>query len=163
MTNFQRTYWHSDTMDLPEAPDSDQMDDDCGTRRRVDTAEESNLVGSWCAHNAAGPDGHPQVVGLESDRHLPVIDLDLPVQLVPSSTPGCFHLFIDHPVRWGDFAELLQLLARMGIVEQGYADASIDRGMAFVRTRPSKPRNRVADKTARLAHDRGQLPLGAPA
>ncbi|MFW6598142.1 hypothetical protein ACOCHS_06390 [Propionibacteriaceae bacterium Y2011] len=65
--------------------------------------------------------------------HYPVIDLDIPVTLIPSSTPGHSHLYIDTAVPWDKFVDVLQALAHAGIVEQGYADASVRRGYSAVR------------------------------
>lgn len=65
--------------------------------------------------------------------HYPVIDVDLPCLFVPSTTPGHGHLYIDHPLRWVDFVRLLELLAELGIVEQGYVEACKREGFASVR------------------------------
>ena len=65
--------------------------------------------------------------------HMPVIDLDVPVYILPSSTKGNSHLYIDVPVRVDKYMELLQLLADMGIVERGYADVSERKGYSSVR------------------------------
>ena len=69
----------------------------------------------------------------DNDWHRPVLDLDLSAQLIPSSTPGHFHLFLDHAMRWDDYKALLGALAEAGIVEEGYVKASIERGHTAVR------------------------------
>ena len=66
-------------------------------------------------------------------RHYPVIDIDVPVVLVPSSTPGHSHLYINHEMSWDDFKTLLFALTEAGVVEMGYTNATIDRGRADVR------------------------------
>ncbi len=66
-------------------------------------------------------------------RHKVVIDLDLPAQLIPSSTPGHFHLIIDKEMSWGEYTGLLLELARVGIVERGFVSASVSRGHTAVR------------------------------
>ena len=83
--------------------------------------------------------------GLDTDRHnvvisktvtnahYPVIDLDVPAYLVPSSTPDHSHLFINVPLTWGDYQYLLQALAKVGIIEEGYAEASQKTGFSAVR------------------------------
>lgn len=68
-----------------------------------------------------------------SDLHKPVIDLDLAAKLVPSSTPGHFHLFIDREMPWETYVELLEALVKAGLVEPGYVDASRERGYTAVR------------------------------
>ncbi|MGZ4518789.1 MAG: hypothetical protein ACXVGB_00025 [Mycobacteriaceae bacterium] len=63
--------------------------------------------------------------------HLPTLDIDLPCELRESS-PGKYHLYIDKPMPWSQYRMLLDVLAQVGIIEQGYADASIEkRGSAL--------------------------------
>lgn len=66
-------------------------------------------------------------------RHKPVLDIDLPVKLIPSTTEGHFHLMIDKEMDWEDYQRLLWVLADIGIVEEGYASASDERGYTAVR------------------------------
>jgi hypothetical protein len=65
--------------------------------------------------------------------HKPVIDIDLPVKVVESSTPGHHHLYIDKAMSWEKYRHLLEALAVAGLVEPGYVNASIDRGYSAVR------------------------------
>ena len=65
--------------------------------------------------------------------HMPVLDIDIPCRLIPSSTPGHHHLYIDAPMRWVDYKRLLILLRDLGIIEAGFCDLSIKRGASFVR------------------------------
>lgn len=65
--------------------------------------------------------------------HKPVLDIDFPAALLPSSTTGHYHLYLDKEVPWDDYVELLTSLAKCGIIEQGYADVSIERGHTAVR------------------------------
>lgn len=67
------------------------------------------------------------------DVHKVVIDLDHDAKLIPSSTPGHHHLFIDRPMRWDQYVRLLCVLAEVGIVEPGYVSACIKRGHTSVR------------------------------
>lgn len=69
----------------------------------------------------------------DSPYHKPVIDIDVPIRAFPSSTPGHFHLYIDHAIEWNDYVNLLKTMAIVGIVEAGYVDASIQRGATHVR------------------------------
>lgn len=73
-----------------------------------------------------------QVAGSEV-MHKVVLDIDLPVRVYPSSTPGHYHLYIDTPVTWPDYRNLLDALAQAGIIEPGYANASKDRGYTRLR------------------------------
>lgn len=72
-----------------------------------------------------------RVVG--TDLHKPVLDLDLPAKLLPSSTTGHFHLLIDRAMSWETYGALLNALADAGLVEPGYVSASLDRGYTAVR------------------------------
>jgi hypothetical protein len=56
--------------------------------------------------------------------HRAVLDLDMPVQCWPSSTPGHFHLFIDHYMSWEHYRKLLNVLCEVGILEPGFAQES---------------------------------------
>lgn len=69
----------------------------------------------------------------KGDWHLPVLDLDIPHTYVPSSTEGHGHLYLDTPVKWSDYEKLLRTLARLGILEHGYVEASIAKGATMVR------------------------------
>lgn len=71
--------------------------------------------------------------GATHPTHRPVLDIDLPAQLVPSSTPGHFHLYLDVEVEHENYMLLLRTLALCGIIEPGYASASQERGYTAVR------------------------------
>lgn len=70
--------------------------------------------------------------------HYPVLDIDHPCHVRPSETPGHFHLYIDKGVEWEKYEALLVALADAGIIERGYANASIERKGTFVAVRPWK-------------------------
>jgi hypothetical protein len=74
-----------------------------------------------------------EVAGTEGLLHKPVLDIDMPAKLIPSSTPGHFHLYIDHAMPWGRYAELLRALAAAGLIQEGFAESSIQRGYSVVR------------------------------
>lgn len=66
-------------------------------------------------------------------RHKPVLDIDMPVKVVESSTPGHHHLYIDKEMSWEDYELLLRVLGVVGILEPGYVTASIKRKHTSVR------------------------------
>lgn len=72
-------------------------------------------------------------VRLHDNLHRPVIDIDVPIRVFPSTTPGHFHLYIDYLVPWDDYLDMLKAMAKCGIVEWNYIDASIARGGTHVR------------------------------
>lgn len=68
-------------------------------------------------------------------RHVLAIDLDIPATLVPSSTPGHHHLYIETKdgIPHHRYMALLHALADAGIIEDGYAKVSIARGHSDLR------------------------------
>lgn len=68
-----------------------------------------------------------------TDLHKPVLDLDIPAVLLPSSTEGHFHLYIDKEMSWKSYKKLLTVLAEVGIIEEGYLRASVARKHTAVR------------------------------
>lgn len=68
-------------------------------------------------------------------RHALVLDIDHPAWLMPSTTPGHFHLYVDVPggIPDDEYAALLDALATAGVIEWGYAGASKARGFTSVR------------------------------
>lgn len=82
--------------------------------------EKVNVVTSQCA-------------GFGEGLHLPVIDLDFEAHLEPSTTSGHFHLYLDRTVTAEQLFRLLDVMADVGLVERGYAEASRARGYSSVR------------------------------
>lgn len=79
---------------------------------------ESNLV---CSDMADG-------------LHRPILDVDMDAMLIPSSTPGHHHLYIDKPMSWEDYRKLLDVMAEVGILEPGYVSVAKKRKRTQVRT-----------------------------
>lgn len=67
------------------------------------------------------------------EYHAVLLDLDIPAYLIPSSTPGHSHLYIDTAVPGENYFKLLDALADCGIIEQGYAHASKKKGATYLR------------------------------
>jgi hypothetical protein len=70
---------------------------------------------------------------LGGELHAPVLDIDFGAQLIPSSTPGHFHLYFEKAMTWDNYAGLLRALGNVGILEEGYVKASLRRGYSSVR------------------------------
>ena len=66
-------------------------------------------------------------------RHLPVLDIDIPAILVPSSTPGHSHLYLDVEMPESTFWKLCDALAEVGVLQHGYVIACKSRGYTSVR------------------------------
>lgn len=97
-----------------------------GERRPVELntpVEDSNIITSRMAEDLT--EG--------SMWHRIVLDIDVPVKVVPSSTEGHSHLYIDIAVLWDDYKPLLEALASAGVVEEGYVEASIREGYTSAR------------------------------
>jgi hypothetical protein len=65
--------------------------------------------------------------------HRPVLDIDMEVEVLESSTPGHHHVFINKSMTWEQYCKLLDVLEEVGIVESGYVSASKARGYTAVR------------------------------
>jgi len=77
---------------------------------------------------------YPEYVSKETSGHAwypgthkPVLDIDMPVKAIPSSTEGHFHLYIDKEMSWDNYVKLMKVMAEVGILEEGYVNASISR------------------------------------
>lgn len=89
---------------------------------RVAQLDAANVIGSRCNS------------GLPNGLHYPVLDIDVPAMLVPSSTPDHSHLYIRKAMPWQQYSTLLGILSWVGIVEDGYVGAGMSRQETFVRT-----------------------------
>lgn len=69
----------------------------------------------------------------KNNLHVPTLDIDYPVIVIPSSTPGHNHLFIEKEIRKQEYMALLAILAEVGIIQKGFAEYSIKRGYSSVR------------------------------
>lgn len=70
---------------------------------------------------------------VDSKLHAPVLDIDFPAVLLPSSTLGHYHLYLNKPMTWRQYKRLLKALAKANVIEKGYAKASIRRRHTAVR------------------------------
>lgn len=96
----------------------DGSEEQGGPLNKPDEQHPANLISSLCA------DG----------LHRPALDIDLPCELVPSSTPGHFHLYFPTvALTWDEYAELLEALVKVGIVESRYVHHSTRRGQTLLR------------------------------
>lgn len=68
-----------------------------------------------------------------AEYHTPILDLDFDAKLLPSSTPGHWHLFLDTSVPHGAYMRFLEAAAEAGIIQYGYYKAAKDRGASSVR------------------------------
>jgi hypothetical protein len=78
-----------------------------------------------------------------TNKHAPVIDLDIPAKLVPSKTEGHYHLYIDKELSWEQYRNLLYAMCCAGIVEWNYYHAAQQAQMTFVRKDPTSRPDRA--------------------
>lgn len=92
----------------------------------------------------------------DSNLHAPVLDIDFWSVLLPSSTEGHYHLYLDKPMTWRTYRRLLRALAKAGVIERGYYKAAKARRATFVRkpgvvkVRGAAPTNPPYPKPKRL-------------
>lgn len=118
---FLRTAWQ---------PTSNEPD----SRERIEDANEldANLVSSHC--DGYGP-GHPGAPGIHCSMHYPCLDLDYPAELIESSTPGHYHLYLNPNggLTWAQYSTLLVVMGEIGLLEVGFVQASLRRGGTYLR------------------------------
>lgn len=87
-------------------------------------------------------DSDPELVcsDVGEGMHMPVIDIDFPIQAVPSATPGHFHLYINKEVEWDKYCDVIMAMCKAGLVQWQWFDTMRDRGFSAVR-HPDKPKN----------------------
>jgi hypothetical protein len=71
--------------------------------------------------------------GSEVKSHAPVIDIDVPCELLPSSQLGHYHFYIHKPITWTSYVAILKAFFDAGIVEEGYYKACLSKGYSAVR------------------------------
>lgn len=102
-------------------------------RKPVDKLSEAHLISSLVKGSVS-----------DYETHKIAIDIDWPAVLIPSSTEGHYHLIIDKKISWSSYVRILEALGDCGVVQSGYARASIARGRTDIRT-PwiRKPENQI--------------------
>jgi hypothetical protein len=66
---------------------------------------------------------------------MPALDIDFHAELIPSSTPDHFHLYLNKPMTWRKYKFLLWALYKTGIIESGFYQASLARGRTQLRSK----------------------------
>lgn len=105
----------------PSAVDSKPDD-----RRRTENLDEAQVVSSEALDAQAG------YLKME-DYHRPILDIDFPAHVYPSSTEGHNHLYLDRMLTWEKYEALLKALGDAEILEPGYVSASLARKHTAVR------------------------------
>lgn len=66
-------------------------------------------------------------------EHAPTLDMDVYCELIESTTPGHFHLYIDKPMTWDVYSDLLVAMHNAGLLQKGFVELSLARGASFLR------------------------------
>lgn len=66
-------------------------------------------------------------------RHAVLLDLDVPAKLIPSSTEGHSHLYVDVECSQEAYFRFLDAAAEVGIITKAYAEASQRKGASYLR------------------------------
>ena len=93
----------------------------------ADRLEEAEVVTSYTGELKRDIFGNTQT------KHRPILDIDIPMHIIPSTTEGHGHLYIDKELTWWEYKRLLEVLADCGIIERGYLNVSIAREHTAVR------------------------------
>lgn len=106
-----------------------------GSSGDVDQHEEMTVTGDVEKATAllSSMDMPEAIEKVAGSVHRPVLDIDFPAQLIPSTTEGHYHLLLDLPMEWPVYVKLLDVLAEVGVIEEGYALAAKRRGYSAVR------------------------------
>ena len=125
LTAYEVTDWGNNDSDT-------KSENRPGDRREVDASDLhlANVVTSLHRDLTTFDEG----LGF-APAHALVLDIDHPCWLMPSTTPGHYHLYVDVPggIPNSKYVDLLTSLANAGVIEWGYASASIARGFTSVR------------------------------
>lgn len=94
----------------------------------VDTPEgkQPNLISSQMVISSSSP---PVV----AEEHLPLFDFDFPCELVPSQTEGHYHFYMNKPITWDAYVNVMWAMAEAGLLERGWVACSIAQKFASLR------------------------------
>lgn len=105
---MNRTRYQHDRINADNAPDSAYINAEAfrasAEEGKLRQDDEGNLITS---RDRFSPD------------HLPIIDLDISHVYVPSRTEGHGHLYLNRRVSFEAYREIIEVLAKHGIVGQG--------------------------------------------
>jgi hypothetical protein len=60
------------------------------------------------------------------------LELGVPVQILPSSTPGHHHVYIDAEMKWRPYRALCKAMVRVGLLESAFVDLMISHSMSML-------------------------------
>lgn len=84
---------------------------------RVESGEGANLIASEC----------------DDGMHAPIFDLDYGAYLIPSSTPGNSHLYIEKKITWAQYENILKAFEAAGLIQEGWVRTARRDKRAYLR------------------------------
>lgn len=136
-TEGERTYWIAPDLGIKNEPllvSLIRYRQKKNRRRVPPTSPYANLISSKTT----------------TGKQKPIIDLDFEFEIKPSSTPGHYHLYLNHEISNTRFVVLMAALWFSGVVEMGYAVWSIRRMGNFVR--PPGIKKQPGEETTKPAY-----------
>jgi hypothetical protein len=128
LVNAGFTFYWAGTITSDYGPDRDVVQMRIGP-------QSANLVGSLCKDMM-----HRVAVDIDfdvADRICEILDMlelkDLPFMLVPSTTSGHWHLYVDKPMPWDEYEDLLARMVKLQIISAEYFGMSVQREMTRLR------------------------------
>lgn len=107
---------------------------------RTRSLADAEAITSWAEHlppvsipKVITTERHPRLDYETQPMHYPVLDLDFPAELIPSSTPGHFHLYLGKAVPSAAYFTMLEAMVEAGLLEEGFVNASVARGYTAAR------------------------------
>lgn len=141
----------------------DWLGHDLATGNLITSIPKQDFIANHSYYNAAGHVDTSNMVAAEPFSQLPVIDIDVPCELLPSSRPGHFHLLIYKRVTRTFYSDILRALIKAGIVEEGFYQSFLRRGYTAIRTptsmKPGVPLigEQLLKSNAQLSHENAVL------
>lgn len=102
--------------------------------RSVARRPYTRLLVAMAQTSLIGP-SHARKLINEAERQVYpfIVGLETPARLLPSSTPGHHHLYMDTELPWNDYALLLKRLEEATIIQRGFYRASLERKQTMLR------------------------------
>lgn len=134
-----RTYWRAEDLGIKNEPLLVSL------IRYRQKKNRQRVVGWWS-------EIQPNLISSKTTtgKQKPIIDLDFEFEIKPSSTPGHYHLYLNHEISNTRFVVLMAALWFSGVVEMGYAVWSIRRMGNFVR--PPGVQKQPGEETTKPAY-----------
>lgn len=129
---MDRTYWYSNAVHETKLSDGNIYDGSTNEIIVEATKMTANLISSQ----------------LSNGNHAPALDIDMPCQLIPSQTPGHFHLYIAKEMSWRKYKKLLRALADAGILEKNYVKHSLKKKKTCLRVPKPIYKKEIVEITA---------------